>query len=283
MDRFLETAVRAARAAGALQREKLWSDIDIEYKGEINLVTEVDKACEKLIVTMLKDAFPDHDFLAEENEYARSGSRYVWIIDPLDGTNNYAHGFPWFCVSIALEVEGDIKVGVIYQPVLDEMFTAVKGEGAFLNGKPISVSKRQPLKGCLLATGFPYDRTWDNENNLDNFIFFQMAARGIRRAGAAALDLAYVAAGRLDGFWEIKLKPWDVAAGKLLVEEAGGRVTNHGGEAYSVYDHLIVASNGLVHGEMLEVLGRAVNAGYSRRLAEQAGDSLPGCGCVRRS
>ncbi len=255
---YMEVAVRAARAAGELQRERLWSELHVEYKGEINLVTEVDKACEELVVAMIREAFPDHDVLAEENDYTTTGAGCKWIIDPLDGTTNYAHGFPWFAVSIALEVRGEVQLGVIYHPMRDELFTAVKGKRAFLNGWPLHVSRREPLKNALLATGFPYDRTRDNENNFAHFEDFQMAARAVRRFGAAALDLAYVAAGRLDGYWECKLKPWDVAAGKLLVEEAGGRVTNHLGKEYSVYDHRIVASNSLIHDEMLGVLKRQV-------------------------
>jgi myo-inositol-1(or 4)-monophosphatase len=254
MQEFLETAVQAARAAGALQRERLWQEHDIAFKGEINLVTEVDRISEEMIVKALRARYPDHDILAEESDYGSTDSPYKWIIDPLDGTTNYAHGFPWFGVSIALEVDGVVQLGVICHPMMDELFTAVKGEGAFVNGQRLHVSRRTPLKNCLLATGFPYDRTWDNENNFSNFQNFQMAARAVRRAGAAALDLAYVAAGRLDGYWEIKLKPWDVAAGALLVEEAGGRVTDHAGGAYSIYDHRILASNGLIHDEMVEVL-----------------------------
>ncbi len=244
-------------AAGKLQRERLWSEHEIEFKGEeSNLVTEVDRACEDMIVAAIRAAFPGHDILAEENTYVPTGSAFRWIIDPLDGTTNYAHGFPWFCVSIALEVEGEVKLGVIYHPMMDELFTAAKGAGALLNGRGIRVSSRKPLKSSLLATGFPYDRTRNSENNFANFVNFQMSARAVRRAGAAALDLAYVAAGRLDGYWEVKLKPWDVAAGQLLVTEAGGRVTNYAGEPYSVYDHRILASNGLIHEEMVEVLGK---------------------------
>jgi myo-inositol-1(or 4)-monophosphatase len=254
---FLEQAVTAAKLAGALQRERLWSELAISFKGDIDLVTEVDRRCEELIVTYLRGAFPEHSFLAEEDSYQSGSLPYKWVIDPLDGTTNFAHGFPWFCVSIALEHEATLLLGVIYHPMMDELFTAVKGGGAFLNGKQIHVSTRQPLRHSLLATGFPYDRTRDNENNFDNFFNFQLSCRGVRRAGAAALDLAYVAAGRLDGYWECKLKPWDVAAGSLLVAEAGGEVTNHQGLAYSIYDHRILASNGALHQEMLEVLNRA--------------------------
>lgn len=255
MRTFLETAVEAARQAGALQRRRLWKEHDISYKGETDLVTEVDRECEELIVRLLREAFPEHDMLAEENSYVDRGASHRWVVDPLDGTTNYAHGFPWFCVSIALEVEREVRLGVIFHPMMDELFTVVKGEGAFLNGERIAVSRREPLKRALLATGFPYDRTRGNENNFDNFFNFQMGARAVRRAGAAALDLAYVAAGRLDGYWECKLKPWDVAAGQLLVLEAGGKVTDHAGNPHSIHDHRIVASNGLIHGEMLEILG----------------------------
>ncbi|HEY5514202.1 MAG TPA: inositol monophosphatase family protein [Geomonas sp.] len=253
---FLEQAVAAAKLAGALQKKRLWSELDISFKGDIDLVTEVDRSCEELIVASLKGTFPDHSFLAEENSYQNGNLPYKWIIDPLDGTTNFAHGFPWFCVSIALEHDDQVLLGVIYHPMMDELFTAVKGGGAFLNGKKISVSTRQPLRHSLLATGFPYDRTRDNENNFDHFVNFQLSCRGVRRAGAAALDLAYVAAGRLDGYWECKLKPWDVAAGSLLVAEAGGKLTNHAGLPYSVYDHRILATNGALHQEMLEVLNR---------------------------
>ncbi|HBA87157.1 MAG TPA: inositol monophosphatase [Geobacter sp.] len=253
---FLEVATAAAREAGALQKERLWGENALSYKGETDLVTEVDRRCEELIVNRIALAFPEHSFLAEEKEYQGGSAPFKWIIDPLDGTTNFAHGFPWFCVSIALEREGEIVLGAIYHCMMDELFTAVKGGGAFLNGVAIGVSKRAPLRQSLVATGFPYDLARDNENNFGNFVELHLAARGVRRAGAAALDLAYVAAGRLDGYWECKLKPWDVAAGSLLVAEAGGMVTNHGGLPYSVYDHRILASNGLIHEEMVRLLNR---------------------------
>lgn len=254
MEKYLARAVELAREAGALQRAMLWQPLKIEHKGTIDLVTEVDKASEALLVSGLQQAFPEHDFLAEENDYGSRGASHKWIIDPLDGTTNFAHGFPWFAVSMALEIDGEIRLGVVYHPMMEELFSAVKGEGAKLNGVRLQVSPRAPLQGSLLATGFPYDSATDRENNFAHFINFQMKCRGIRRAGAAALDLAYVAAGRIDGFWEAKLKPWDVAAGELLVREAGGRVTAFDGTPYSVYNHRIVASNGLIHGEMLAML-----------------------------
>jgi myo-inositol-1(or 4)-monophosphatase len=256
MNGFLEKAKEIARKAGQYQRSMIWKPFTIEHKGEIDLVTEVDKKSEELIVGGLATVFPDHDFLAEENLYSDRSASHKWIIDPLDGTTNFAHGFPWFAVSMALEVEGEVVLGVIYHTMMDEMFSAIKGEGAWLNGSPIAVSSRSPLRCSLLATGFPYDSATDRENNFAHFANFQMGGRGIRRAGAAALDLAYVAAGRLDGFWESKLKPWDVAAGQLLVTEAGGRVTGFEGEPYSVYSNRIVASNGRIHDEMLEMLAR---------------------------
>jgi myo-inositol-1(or 4)-monophosphatase len=251
MEEYLRVAEVAARHAGELQLKSLGGEFQVSHKGTIDLVTEVDRASEDLIVGILRGAFPESDMIAEENDYGERRHAVGWIVDPLDGTTNFAHRLPWFCVSIALEIAGEIRVAALYHPCMDEMFTAVKGEGAFLNGKRISVSTNARLQGCLLASGFPYDRTWENENNIEPFARLTMATQGVRRFGAAALDLAYVAAGRIDGFWECKLKPWDVAAGMLLVEEAGGRVTGYSGESYSVYDHRILASNGLIHDQMM--------------------------------
>lgn len=259
-EQFLQKALLLAKEAGDYQRSRLWTHLDIQHKGEIDLVTEVDKHSEELIVGGLSQAFPDHDFLAEENIYSDRGKSHKWIIDPLDGTTNFTHGFPWFAVSIALEIDGEIVLGVVFHTMMAEMFHAIKGEGAYLNAAPIRVSSRSPLRSSLLATGFPYDSATDPENNFGHFADFQMRTRGIRRAGAAALDLAYLAAGRFDGFWECKLKPWDVAAGELLVREAGGLVTGFKGEPYSVYNHRIVANNGLIHDEMLETLNPQITS-----------------------
>jgi myo-inositol-1(or 4)-monophosphatase len=254
---FLDVAVEAARITGRFQQYRFTSLLDVTMKGDKNLVTEVDQESERLIVEHLRRSFPDHSIVAEEGEYQQGNTPFRWIIDPLDGTTNYAHGFPWFCVSIGLESAGELLAGVIYSPMHDELFTATTGGGAFLNGHRLHVSTRCPLQNTLLGTGFPYDCASDPANNFENFITFQKAARGIRRAGAAALDLAYVAAGRLDGFWELKLKPWDVAAGVLIVREAGGIVTTFDGTDYDIFNNRIVASNGLIHDEMTEMLTKS--------------------------
>lgn len=255
-NQHLHIAVEAALKAGSYQRHRFASPVSIELKGDKDLVTEVDRESERLIVDHLQSSFPDHAILAEEGSCRQTGSSLRWVIDPVDGTTNFAHSFPWFCVSIALEAEGELVAGVIYNPIYDELFTAAKGEGAFLNGRRLRVSGNSPLRESLLGTGFPYDCAQDPVNNFDNFMAFQRAARGIRRAGAAALDLAAVAAGRLDGFWELKLKPWDMAAGVLLVREAGGMVSGFDGSSYSIFHGSVLASNGLIHGEMVAMLDR---------------------------
>lgn len=250
----LELAVRLAREAGGLQRERYESAISIGTKSTpTDLVTEVDHACEKLIVDALRSERPGDAILAEEGSAeGRAGDPWRWVIDPLDGTVNYAHGYPRFCVSIGVEREGSREVGVVYDPLLDELFTGVRGGGARRNGRPIRVSQETELGRGLIATGFAYDvkRT---SGNLDHFVRFARASRGIRRDGSAALDLCYVACGRLDGFWELSLHPWDVCAGALIVEEAGGRVSDFSGAPLPDAGQL-VSSNGRIHDAMLEIL-----------------------------
>jgi len=257
MKQFKECAIEIAREAGIFLKNKLNSVHTIDYKGEINLVTEVDKISEEMITSKINTLFPDHDILAEEFTDIDSGSDFRWIIDPLDGTTNYAHGYPFFCVSIALERLNTMIVGIVYDPMLNEMFVAEKGKGAFLNDREIHVSNTRGIIKSLLTTGFPYDIQKDSHNNLNYFNEMILKAQAIRRAGSAALDLAYVAAGRFDGFWELKLNPWDIAAGWLLVEEAGGIVTDMGGNDYYLESPSILASNGRVHKEMMAVLETA--------------------------
>jgi myo-inositol-1(or 4)-monophosphatase len=249
-----EIALQAARAGGVVLMSKLGMALTIEHKGEVDLVTDADRAAEKAIVDVLRGTFPRHEILAEEADYGDGPSSYRWIIDPLDGTTNFAHGFPWFAISIALAISGEVVLGVVFQPYTDELFVAEKGKGATLNGTPIHVSRVDALDQALIATGFPYDRKRSPVNNLDHFSNFQQAAQACRRAGAASLDLANTAAGRLDGYWEMKLKPWDMAAGKLLVEEAGGRVSDFDGAPLDLYGQECLASNGLLHRSMQDVL-----------------------------
>jgi myo-inositol-1(or 4)-monophosphatase len=242
--------------AGVLLRERLHDRHTVQYKGEINLVTEADHLSEALIIERIRRSFPGHDILTEESPATAKGCTLRWIIDPLDGTTNYAHGYPVFCVSIALEVAGTIRFGAVYNPMLEELFTAEKEVGAFLNGSRLSVSRTTDLNKGLLATGFPYDIREDRNNNLNYYKAMSMKAQAVRRAGSAALDLAYVAAGRFDGFWELKLAPWDTAAGWLLVCEAGGAVTDLRGGPYHLYSPDILASNALIHDKMLRVLAK---------------------------
>ncbi|MHB8909221.1 MAG: inositol monophosphatase family protein [Syntrophales bacterium] len=248
---FIETV---AVEAGALLRERIDSRHTVQYKGEINLVTEADRLSEALIIERISRTYPGHDVLAEESAETARGSGFRWIIDPLDGTTNYAHGYPVFCVSIALEVEGIVRLGAVCNPMLAELFVAEKGEGAFLNGRRLAVSRTAELSRGLLATGFPYDIREDKNNNINYFNTMAMHAQAIRRTGSAALDMAYVAAGRFDGFWELKLMPWDTAAGWLLVIEAGGMVTDLQNGPYQHSSPHILASNGSIHAEMAHLL-----------------------------
>lgn len=251
-----DTALAAARAGGAILRNKFGTRLCIEEKSAKDLVTEADREAEDAIVAVIQARFPEHNILAEEGSYPQTTSRFRWIIDPLDGTTNFAHTFPWFAVSIAVEEAGEIILGVVYQPYYEELFVAVKGQGATLNGKPLRVSAISRLDRALLATGFAPASTGSPANNLDHFVHFQEKAQACRRPGAASLDLACVAAGRFDGFWEMKLKPWDTAAGMLLVSEAGGRVSNFDGAPFSPDKLECLASNGLIHEAMISILQR---------------------------
>lgn len=253
---MLNFAIQTAQDAGRLLVERL-GRARVTNKGIIDLVTEADVASERLIIERINSYYPRHAVLAEESgsSVLLGGERgeYQWIIDPLDGTTNYAHGYPAFCVSIALEREGTLEIGVIYDPLRDETFAAQRGEGATLNGRRIRASQISDLNAALLCTGFPYD-VRDSGDFARHFRNFIMHAQAVRRDGTAALDLAYVACGRFDGFWEEGLRPWDVAAGVLLVEEAGGRVSYYDGSRFNIYTPPIVASNGLIHEEMMRVL-----------------------------
>ena len=251
---FLSAAVRAARDAGTLLRNRFRGRLTVSTKSDrSDLVTQVDRASERLIVKRLRAAFPDHDIIAEEEEHRRTDSPWRWYVDPLDGTVNYVHALPVFAVSIALACRGEVQVGVVYQPVLDEMFTAVRGKGARLNGRRLRVTRTKRLRDGFLVTGFPYFDS-GRTDNLRYLSAFMTRTRAIRRLGSAALDLCYVARGIFDGFWEFGLGAWDIAAGMLICEEAGGRVTRFDGDPVRVDEGEILATNGRIHKEMMQVL-----------------------------
>ncbi len=247
---MIDLAVRAARAAGAIQLRSRPGTA--RHKGTVDLVTEVDLACEAAIRAILTEGAPGVPVLGEEEGGADVPTR--WVVDPLDGTTNFVHGFPYWCVSVALEVDGRGEVAAVYDPSRDELFTAQRGRGAWLDGEPMRVSACEGIANALVGTGFPYDRQERAHVYLAEVEAVMRRSQGIRRAGAAALDLANVAAGRLDAFWEHKLRPWDVAAGRLLVEEAGGRVTGHGGGDPGRDPVAPLATNGRLHGQMMEIL-----------------------------
>jgi len=261
IERVKNVAIRAAKAAGRILIKGMTEELAVTYKGELDLVTQIDILSEQTIVGHIKRHFKDHQILAEEGNNQESGSPYRWIIDPLDGTTNYAHRFPCFCVSIAVEYQEEIKIGVIYDPIRKELFVAEKGRGATLNQQPLSVSSRPILKEALLVTGFAYNLRDHPNNNLNHFSRLLMRAQGIRRMGSAALDLCYVAAGRLDGFWELNLKPWDTAAGSLILTEAGGQVTDFSGKTFLIDKPEILATNGKIHQEMVDVLAEGEDKG----------------------
>jgi myo-inositol-1(or 4)-monophosphatase len=262
MESLKTVAIQAALKAGDILREHSGKVKEIGFKDEVNLITEVDRLSEASIIQAITGEFPDHGILTEEAGAKESASQYNWVIDPLDGTTNYAHDFPIYCVSIALQKEQQTILGVVYNPNLDELFVAEKGNGAFLykgrefekTKRRISVSQTADLSRSLLATGFPYDIRTSDIDNLDHFTNFYKRAQAIRRAGSAALDLCYLAMGRFDGFWELKLSPWDTAAGSLLITEAGGKVTDFSGGTFNIYLKEIVASNGRIHQQMIDIL-----------------------------
>ncbi len=250
MASYLDTSIAIAREAGALLSEFLERRIGFELKGEYDLVTEADRSSEKLIVERLRAQFPDHNIVAEEGGGFISDSEYCWYVDPLDGTTNFAHGFPVFNVTMALEKKGEMIAGVVFDPTRNEMFAAEKGGGATLNGKPIHVSAAKRLEDSLVATGFPSQK---RHANVNVYFYYQLAmvTHGVRRAGSAAIDLAYVANGRLDAFWEFGLKPWDLAAGRLLITEAGGTYSDMDGLPHSLRGPHLLADNGLIHAQIL--------------------------------
>jgi len=252
--RYVAAASEAVLRAGAIQKGKYGQAIEIRHKGEIDLVTEVDRACEDAILDSLRSRFPDHDIVAEESAQTRRGSRFVWYVDPLDGTTNYAHGYPMFCASVALVVDDGVVAGAVYDPLKEELFTAERGGGAHLNGRRLQVSSASELLQSMLVTGFPYDLHQRLEARLRLFNRFMGHARAVRRDGAAALDLSYVACGRADGFWEEVLQPWDILAGLLLIEEAGGRTSRFDGSPVGLLADEVLANNGHLHEAMLEVL-----------------------------
>ncbi len=254
MHEFKPFAVQIAREAGTLLKERFGRGHKIRHKGAIDLVTEADRLSEDVLKSRIRDAFPDHGILAEESDEIETRSEYRWIVDPLDGTTNYAHGFPFFCISIALEKNGGTILGVVFDPISNEIFTAERGGGAFLNGERLSVSEVASVSDSIFATGFPYDIRENRDNNLNYFAAMATRAQAIRRCGSAALDLAYTAAGRFDGFWELRLKPWDTAAAALMVLEAGGAVSEINGGEHRLDSPAIVATNSRIHAEVISIL-----------------------------
>jgi myo-inositol-1(or 4)-monophosphatase len=259
MANFVEAASAIAREAGALLMSH--RGIGFELKGEFDLVTAADRGSEKLIVNRLHQLFPDHGIVAEEGGSAEMKSEYRWFVDPLDGTTNFAHGFPVFNVTMAVAKGNEVVGGVVFDPERNELFAAERGGGATLNGKKISVSKAKILEDALVATGFPSRRRHQNVN-VHFYYQLAMVTHGVRRAGAAAIDLAWTACGRLEAFWEFGLNPWDMAAGTLLVEEAGGKVSGMRGEPLDLYGPHLLADNGLIHDETLALFSEIFEGNY---------------------
>lgn len=259
MSDLLEVAQDAALEAGNFLKESVGRVKSVETKmGEVrNLVSDIDRGSEERIIRRIRQHYPGHAVLAEESGGSRREEEFRWVIDPLDGTTNFLHGLPIYSVTIGVEHRGEVVAGVIYSPNLGELFVAEKGSGAYLNGRRISVSGSTELINSLVVTGFPYNIAENPDHAVDHFVNFLYETRGVRRLGSAAIDLAYVAMGRFDGFWEVSLQPWDMAAGVLLVHEAGGRTSDFSGGPMSIYRKQIVASNGHVHDAMVRVLARA--------------------------
>jgi myo-inositol-1(or 4)-monophosphatase len=257
---YLDFAIELAREAGDVLKQYMSREKQVELKGRANLVTIADKESEALIIDRIRQRYPQHAILAEESgaSGAPASGEGKWIIDPLDGTTNFAHQYPAFCVSIAFEQRGEVLCGAVYDPWRDEMFSGARGLGSFVNGERLRVSEAQTLRSALLMTGFPYNFRESEKIRplMSQFEAFLIESQAVRRGGSAALDLCYTALGRVDGFWEIDLHPWDTAAGLVIAEEAGGRVTNFSGEPFSIYGKQILASNGWIHDEMVAVLRR---------------------------
>jgi myo-inositol-1(or 4)-monophosphatase len=252
---MIDDIIQISKEAGELIKNAFGKAHSIEFKtNELNLVTETDKASEKLITDFIKKKYPSHGILAEEGSETNRSAEYLWVIDPLDGTTNFAHGLPIFAVSIGVQKNSETIAGVVYDVMRDVIYSAEKSSGSFLNGKKISVNKNKNLGHGVLVTGFPYDIRQNPDKAIERFIAFLKQARAIRRLGSAAIDFCYVASGVFDGFWEVSLHPWDICAGKLIVEEAGGVVTDFNGNKIDIYSKRILATNGLVHQKMIEVL-----------------------------
>ncbi len=258
LSKYKEVLIEAADESAKILLEYFDTDFKISRKQHYSdLVTEVDKKSEARIIEVIHSHFPEHNVLSEEIGNLNMKSDYVWVVDPIDGTVNYAHSVPIFCISIALEIKKDVKLGMVYNPVSGERFFSEKGKGAFLGEKKISVSDISALKDGILVTGFPYG-AWENVDHcIDHFNNFIKFGLPIRRLGSAALDLCYVACGRFEGFWEVSLNPWDVAAGSLILNEAGGKITDFTGNRHTIYTKQLLATNGKVHGEMIDILAKA--------------------------
>lgn len=254
---MLNKIIEIAKEAGQIVREGFGKTLDIKFKtNESNLVTQIDKASEKRIIEYVKKEFPTHGILAEESGASKNTSEYLWVIDPLDGTTNFAHGFPIFSVSIGVQKNGLTLAGVVYDVMQNIVYSAELGNGAYANNKRINVSPNDKLQRALLVTGFPYNIAENPENAFERFIALTKASRGMRRLGSAAIDFCYVATGVFDGFWEVYLHPWDICAGKLILEEAGGIVTGFRGERIDIFSNKILATNKCIHDQMVEVINK---------------------------